>query len=89
MLGSRILGTALLIGGAVAVVGAVVFAPRALRIARPAVREALKRSMEMYERARSAGAEFAEDVEDLVAEVRAELDERVAAVREKKAGADN
>ncbi|MGD9980563.1 MAG: DUF5132 domain-containing protein [Hyphomonadaceae bacterium] len=68
----RALGTALFIGAGVLAVGAVVAAPRILRASRPHVREALRRGFEFYDRARSAAAEFAEDVEDLVAEVRAE-----------------
>ncbi len=73
MLGSRLLGTMLLIGGGVAAVVVVVAAPKVLRAARPMVREALKRGMGVYARARAASAEFVEDVEDLVAEVQAEL----------------
>ena len=68
----RVLGTALLIGAGALAVGAVVAAPRVLRASRPHVREALRRGFDLYDKARSAAAEFAEDVEDLVAEVRAE-----------------
>ena len=53
-------------------IGAVVVAPRLLRASRPVVREALRRGLELYDKARGAAAEFADDVEDLVAEVRAE-----------------
>ncbi len=73
MIGSRILGAALLIGGGAAVIGLAVAAPKILRAARPFVRESLKRGMGAYARARAAAAEFTEDVEDLVAEVQAEL----------------
>lgn len=68
----RVVGTTLLIGAGVLAVGAIVAAPRILRASRPHVREALRRSFALYDKARSAAAEFADDVEDLVAEVRAE-----------------
>lgn len=57
-------------------VGAIVLAanaPRLLRAARPVLRKGLKRGLEAYAAVRGAAAEFAEDVEDLVAEVQAEL----------------
>lgn len=73
MIGSRILGAALLVGGGIAVIAFAVAAPRILRASRPFVRETLKRGLAAYARARTAAAEFAEDVEDLVAEVQAEL----------------
>ena len=72
-LGGRILGGAMLAGAAVLALGAVVAAPRLLKAARPALREGLKRGMRFYEAAREGAAAFAEDVEDLVAEVRAEM----------------
>ena len=68
----RALGAVLLIGGATLAVGAVIAAPKILRASRPHVREALRRSLKLYDKARGAAAEFADDVEDLVAEVRAE-----------------
>ncbi|MEZ5960577.1 MAG: DUF5132 domain-containing protein [Hyphomonadaceae bacterium] len=71
--GGRVLGTALLIGAGAAAIGAVVVAPRVLRAVRPAVRESLRRGFGLYERARAAAAEFVDDVEDLVAEVRADV----------------
>ena len=71
--GGRVLGTALLIGAGAAVIGAVVVAPSMLRAMRPVVRESLRRGLGLYERARAAAAEFADDVEDLVAEVRADV----------------
>jgi hypothetical protein len=74
----RVLGTALLIGGGALALGAIMAAPRVLRASRPHVREALRRSLEIYDKARAAAAEFADDVEDLVAEVRAEAPERGA-----------
>lgn len=74
----RVLGTALVIGGGALAVAAVIAAPKILRASRPHVREALRRSLELYDRARAAAAEFADDVEDLVAEVRAEAPGRGA-----------
>lgn len=73
MNGSRILGTILLAGGVVAAVALIVAAPNLLRASRPFARAALKRGIGAYASARAAAAEFAEDVEDLVAEVQAEL----------------
>jgi hypothetical protein len=72
----RVLGTALLIGGGALAIGAIVAAPKILRASRPVVREALRRGLELYDKARGAAAEFADDVEDLVAEVRAEAPRR-------------
>lgn len=69
----RIVGTAVLVGVGVAAVAAVAYGPRILRAARPVLREGLKRGMEIYVQARGAVAEAAEDMEDLVAEVRAEV----------------
>ena len=80
MLG-RIVGTALVIGVGVVAVGAVIAGPRLLRAGRPFAREGLKRGMALYAQVRGAAAEFAEDVEDLVAEVRAEI--RPSAEQEK------
>jgi len=74
----RVIGTALLIGGGALAVGAIIAAPKLLRASRPAVREALRRSLALYDKARTAAAEFADDVEDLVAEVRADAPERAA-----------
>lgn len=73
MVGSRILSAALLVGGGIAAIALVAAAPRLLRVARPFVRESLKRGMGAYARARAATAEFTEDLQDLVAEVQAEL----------------
>jgi hypothetical protein len=47
--------------------------PRILRAARPIVRQGLKRGLEVYALVRGAAAELADDVEDLIAEVQAEL----------------
>lgn len=68
----RVLGTTLLIGGGALAVAAVMAAPKILRASRPHVREVLRRGFELYDKARAAAAELADDVEDLVAEVRAE-----------------
>lgn len=73
MILGRVFGTALVIGAGVLAVTAVVAAPTILRTARPWIREGLKRGMTFYEGARAAAAEFAEDVEDLVAEVKSDL----------------
>jgi Protein of unknown function (DUF5132) len=73
MIGSRTLGAALLVGGGIAAIALALAAPKILRASRPFVRESLKRGMGAYARARAAAAEFAEDMEDLVAEVQAEL----------------
>lgn len=74
----RVLGTALIIGAGALAVGAVVAAPKILRASRPFVREGLRRGLALYDKARSAAAEFSDDVEDLVAEVRAEATRRGA-----------
>ncbi len=74
----RVLGTTLLIGAGALAVGAIVAAPKILRASRPFVREALRRGLAFYDKARSAAAEFSDDVEDLVAEVRAEATKRRA-----------
>lgn len=71
-IGGRLVGTALLFGVGALAVAALVAAPRILRTTRPFVREGLRRGFGLYEQARAAAAEFAEDVEDLVAEVRAD-----------------
>lgn len=68
----RVLGIALLVGAGALAVGAVIAAPRILRASRPHVREALRRGLALYDKARAAAAEFADDMDDLVAEVRAE-----------------
>jgi hypothetical protein len=72
-LGGRVLGAVFLLSAAGLAVAAVVAAPYVLKRARPLVREGLKRGMNLYEGARASAVEFAEDVEDLVAEVKADL----------------
>jgi hypothetical protein len=71
-IGGRLLGTALVLTCGALAVAAIVAAPRVLRTTRPFVREGLRRGLGLYEQARAAAAEFADDVEDLVAEVRAD-----------------
>lgn len=72
-LGSRFLGAAFVLGAGALAIAAVVAAPHVLRTARPLVREGLKRGIKFYEGARASVAEFAEDIEDLVAEVKTDL----------------
>ncbi len=71
--GERMLGTVVLVGLGVLTVGAVVAAPALLRTTRPIIREGLRRGIGYYARARAAASEFAEDIDDLIAEVRSEL----------------
>lgn len=87
-LGSRIIGTVLIVGAGALAVAAIVAAPRVLVAARPTVREALRRGLGFYERARHAAAEFVEDVEDLVAEVQADLNEKEVSVPQASQGAE-
>jgi hypothetical protein len=68
----RIVGTTLLVGAGALTIATIVAAPTILRASRPIAREALRRGLDLYGRVRAAAAEFADDVEDLVAEVRAE-----------------
>lgn len=75
-LGGRLVGAALLLGCGALAITAVVAAPKLLKSARPVVREGLRRGLGLYERARSAAAEFVDDVEDLVAEVRSEVGDK-------------
>ncbi len=72
-LGGRVLGAVMLIGAGAFAVAAIAAAPYVLKTARPLVREGLKRGLKLYEGARASAAELAEDVEDLVAEVKADL----------------
>ena len=71
--GGRVLGALVLLGAVGVAVAAVAAAPYVLKTARPLVREGLKRGMKLYENARASAVEFAEDVEDLVAEVKTDL----------------
>ncbi len=71
--GERMLGTVALVGVGVLTVGAVLAAPALLRTARPIIRAGLRRGIEYYARARAAASEFAEDIDDLIAEVRSEI----------------
>ena len=78
-IGVRLFGTVALIAGGALVVAAVIAAPAVLRASRPMAREALRRGLRLYDRARAASAEFVEDVEDLVAEVQSELSHETTA----------
>ena len=60
-------------------------APRLLRAARPALRKGLKQGLQAYAAARGAAAELVEDVEDLIAEVQAELNQTPTPRPEKEA----
>lgn len=71
--GGRILGAALLIGAGAAAIAALTAAPHILKTARPLLREGLKRGVKFYEGARASASAFADDVEDLLAEVKADL----------------
>jgi hypothetical protein len=66
------MGAAMLVVGGAVAVAAVVAAPHLFRVARPYLREGLKHGLKAYDRARATAAELIDDVEDLVAEVRAE-----------------
>ena len=70
--GARLLATELLLGCGALADATIVAAPRILRTTRPFIREGLRRGFGLYEQARAAAAEFADDVEDLVAEARAD-----------------
>lgn len=72
-LAGRVFGTVLIVGVGALAVAAIIGAPRLLKAARPSAREAIRRGLGLYERVRGAAAEFAEDVEDLVAEVQADI----------------
>ena len=72
-LGGRILGAVLLVGVGAVAIAALTAGPHILKSARPLLREGLKRGVKFYEGARASAAEFAEDVEDLLAEVKADL----------------
>lgn len=74
-MGSRLLGTVLLLGAGALAVTAVVAGGPLLRAARPALRQGLKQGLQAYARLRAGAAELVEDVEDLFAEVRSELHE--------------
>jgi mono/diheme cytochrome c family protein len=74
--------------------GAVLFGPSLWKSGRPAIKGAVRAGIEGYGVARIKAAQFAEEVEDLVAEVAHEMQEAVAeaaptvekAVKPKKKG---
>jgi hypothetical protein len=70
---SRLLGGVIVVGLGLGAVALVANAPKLLRSTRPFLRQGLKRGLAAYDGLRGAAAEFAEDVEDLVAEVQTEL----------------
>lgn len=72
-LASRLFGGVLLLGVGVGVIVLAANAPRLMRAARPVLRESLKLGLQTYAVVRSAAVELAEDIEDLTAEVRAEV----------------
>jgi hypothetical protein len=72
-LASRLLAGAFIVGAGVGAIALAANAPRLVRAARPTLRQGLKRGLEAYHAVRSAAAELADDVEDLLAEVQAEL----------------
>jgi Protein of unknown function (DUF5132) len=65
----------LLIGGAIGVILAPTLAPALAGAARPAAKAAIKAGLLLFDRARLAAAELRESVEDITAEVQAELAE--------------
>lgn len=69
----KVLGLALLLGVGVAVAGVIVAGPPLMRASKPALRAGLKRGLELYAAARTRLEEAAEDLSDLVAEVRDEV----------------
>jgi hypothetical protein len=72
----RLGGVVLVVGAGALAVTAIVVAPAIFKSARPLVREGLRRGMSIYDRARTSATQLAEDIEDLVAEVRAESGDR-------------
>ena len=72
-LASRFLGGVVVLGLGVGALALAANAPKLLRAARPVLRKGLKQGIEAYAAVRGAAAELAEDVEDLIAEVQAEL----------------
>lgn len=72
-LASRLLGGVVLVGVGIGALALVANAPKVLRASRPLLRRGLKQGLGAYAALRSAAADFAEDVEDLIAEVQAEL----------------
>jgi hypothetical protein len=63
-----------IITGLAAGVGATLLAPVLLRFIRPATKAAIKGSVLLYEKGRESFAELSETVDDLVAEVKSEME---------------
>lgn len=70
--GGRVLGTTFIVAGGALAIAAVLGGPRLLRAARPALRDGLRQGVRLYDRIRRAAAELADDVEDLLAEVKSD-----------------
>ena len=70
-----------LITGLAAGVGATLLAPVLLRLIRPATKAAIKGSVLLYEKGRESFAELSETVDDLVAEVKSEMETGPAEAR--------
>lgn len=81
-LASRLLGGVVVLGLGVGAIALAANAPKLLRAARPVLRKGLKQGLEAYAAVRATAAELAEDVEDLLAEVEAELKESRAPRRD-------
>jgi hypothetical protein len=68
--------TKIVVGGVAVVAVAYALIPSLSKIGRPIARAALKSGVILYEKARETVAEMGEVLEDLVAETRAELENR-------------
>ena len=68
----------LVVGGLIGVALAPAIAPALGRVARPAAKAGIKAGLVLFERGRMAAAELRETVEDITAEVQAELHEERA-----------
>jgi hypothetical protein len=75
----------LVVGGLIGVVLAPAIAPALGRVARPAAKAGIKAGLVLFERGRVAAAELRETVEDITAEVQAELHEERATHRSETA----
>ena len=81
-LASRLLGGVVVLGLGVGAIALAANAPKLLRAARPVLRKGLKQGLQAYAAVRATASELAEDVEDLLAEVEAELKESRAPRRD-------
>lgn len=71
----------IVVAGAVGLMLAPVVLPTIVRLGRPAAKSALKAALLLQQQIREGAAEFAESVEDLAAEARAELEAEAAAAQ--------